>query len=248
MVQSSALNGRALVVTGAGSGIGAATAQLLKARGARVAELDLAWPSRARDGGDEQHLQLTCDVTAEDAVERSFVEVRARLGDIDGLATCAGIVDAQDFFALDVATFRRVYDVNVCGTFSCLKAAAQCMRPGGRIVTVASIAGMRGGGLFGTAAYAASKGAVLALSKSAARALGSRGITVNCVAPGPTETQMTAPLFADAARRASVSGLAALGRTANASEIAEAIAWLLSPAASYVSGATLVVDGGIVMA
>ncbi len=247
-MQSSALNGRVLVVTGAASGIGAASARLLKARGARVAELDLAWPSRTSDGGDDQQLQLTCDVTAEDAVERAFAEVRVRLGAIDGLATCAGIVDAQDFFALNVATFRRVYDVNVCGTFSCIKAAAECMRPGGRIVTVASIAGMRGGGLFGTAAYAASKGAVLALSKSAARALGSRGIAVNCVAPGPTETQMTAPLFADAARRSSVSGLAALGRTASASEIAEAIAWLLSPAASYVSGATLVVDGGIVMA
>jgi NAD(P)-dependent dehydrogenase (short-subunit alcohol dehydrogenase family) len=248
MVPSSGLNGRVLVVTGAASGIGAATAQLLKARGARVAELDLAWPSRAWDGGDDQHLRFTCDVTVEDAVERAFAEVGTRLGGIDGLATCAGIVDAQDFFALSVATFRRVYDVNVCGTFSCIKAAAACMRQGGRIVTVASIAGMRGGGLFGTAAYAASKGAVLALSKSAARALGSRGIAVNCVAPGPTETQMTAPLFADAARRASVSGLAALGRTAIASEIAEAIAWLLSPAASYVNGATLVVDGGIVMA
>jgi NAD(P)-dependent dehydrogenase (short-subunit alcohol dehydrogenase family) len=129
-----------------------------------------------------------------------------------GLATCAGIVDAHDFFELSAATFRRVYDVNVCGTFSCIKAAARRMSPGARIVTVSSIAGVRGGGLFGTAAYAASKGAVLALTKSAARALGGRNIAVNCVAPGPADTAMTGPLFADAARRATVSDLTALGR------------------------------------
>ena len=112
---------------------------------------------------------------------------------------------------------------------------------------MSSVAGIRGGGLFGTAAYAASKGAVLALSKSAARSLGPRGIAVNCVAPGPTETAMTEPVFANSALKGSVSSLTALGRTASPEEIAEAIVWLLSPASSYVSGATLVVDGGLVM-
>jgi NAD(P)-dependent dehydrogenase (short-subunit alcohol dehydrogenase family) len=243
-----AFAGRRIVVTGAASGIGAACTRLLKARGARVAELDLAWPPRAGGDGDDQRLMLACDVSSEDAVERAFADVRARLGSIDGLATCAGIVDAHEFFELSAAIFRRVHDVNVCGTFSCIKAAAAHMPPGSRIVTVASIAGIRGGGLFGTAAYAASKGAVLALTKAAARALGPRAIAVNCVAPGPAETAMTGPLFADAGRRAAVGGLAALGRTAAASEIAEAILWLLSPAASYVTGATLLVDGGIVMA
>jgi NAD(P)-dependent dehydrogenase (short-subunit alcohol dehydrogenase family) len=238
------LAGRGIVVTGAASGIGAACVQLLQARGARVAELDLAWPPADRS---EHRLLLACDVASEDAVARAFADAHARLGAIDGLATCAGIVDAQEFFELSAATFRRVYDVNVCGTFSCIKAAAAHMGPGSRIVTVASIAGMRGGGLFGTAAYAASKGAVLALTKAAARALGPRAIAVNCVAPGPTDTAMTGPVFADSVRKAAVGGLAALGRTAAASEIAEAIVWLLSPAASYVCGATLVVDGGIVM-
>jgi 3-oxoacyl-[acyl-carrier protein] reductase len=246
MVVDQAFDGRALVVTGAASGIGRASAELLKARGARVAELDVAWPN-GRASGDDKHCALACDVTMEDAVERAFADIHARFGRIDGLATCAGIVDAHDFFELSAATFRRVYDVNVCGTFSCIKAAARRMPPGARIVTVSSVAGMRGGGLFGTAAYAASKGAVLALTKSAARALGGRNIAVNCVAPGPTDTAMTGPLFADPARRVTVSGLTALGRTAAASEIAEAIVWLLSPAASFVSGATLVVDGGIVM-
>jgi NAD(P)-dependent dehydrogenase (short-subunit alcohol dehydrogenase family) len=121
------------------------------------------------------------------------------------------------------------------------------MKPGARICTVSSIAGKRGGGLTGTAAYAASKGAVIALSRSAARALAGRGIAVNSIAPGPVLTPMLEPAFSDEAHRARVEGMTLLGRSAEPIEIAEAIAWLLSPAASYVNGETLIVDGGIVL-
>ena len=199
--------------------------------------------------GDDREFAVSVDVTDEQSIARCFEEeIAARWKSIHGLATCAGIVDASEFLALDAATFRKVYDVNVVGTFCCMREAAARMQQGGRIVTVSSVAGIRGGGLFGTAAYAASKGAVLALADSAARSLlGPRGIAVNCVAPGPTETAMTEPVFSNSALKGSVSSLTALGRTASPEEIAEAIVWLLSPASSYVSGATLVVDGGLVM-
>jgi NAD(P)-dependent dehydrogenase (short-subunit alcohol dehydrogenase family) len=121
------------------------------------------------------------------------------------------------------------------------------MERGARICTVASIAGLRGGGLSGTAAYAASKGAVLALTRNMARVLGPRGIAVNAIAPGSTETPMLAAMLADPANRARLEGMNALGRIGTAEEIAAAIAWLLSPAASYVHGATLVADGGLMM-
>jgi NAD(P)-dependent dehydrogenase (short-subunit alcohol dehydrogenase family) len=101
--------------------------------------------------------------------------------------------------------------------------------------------------LSGTAAYAASKGAVLALTKNAARVLGERGIAVNSVAPGSTHTAMTERIFQDPAQRARIEGLNAFGRIGLPEEIAEAIAWLLSPRAAYVNGSTLVADGGLVM-
>ncbi len=237
--------GLTVVVTGAASGIGAAVAHLLESQGARIVVLDLTWPDKRPTDG--QRVATVLDVTDEHAVKTCFDEIGVRFGPIHGLATCAGIVNSTDFQSLDAATFRRVYDVNVVGTFCCIREAALRMGQGSRIVTVSSVAGIRGGGLFGTAAYAASKGAILALTKSAARALGPRGIAVNCVAPGPTETAMTKPVFDDSALKESVSSLTALGRTAAAKEIAEAIVWLLSPASSFVSGATLVVDGGLTM-
>jgi len=109
------------------------------------------------------------------------------------------------------------------------------------------VAGKRGGGLSGTAAYAASKGAVLALTRSAARSLAPLGIAVNCVAPGPTLTPMLDEPFNNPGQRDRVEGMTLLGRSAEPREIAEAIAWLLSPRSSYVAGETLTVDGGLML-
>jgi NAD(P)-dependent dehydrogenase (short-subunit alcohol dehydrogenase family) len=234
-----------VIVTGAASGIGAALVRTLAAEGHRVACLDRdeAGARRAASG----HPAIGCDVADEASVVRAFAAAAEALGGIDGLATCAGIADTTPSLEVDVATFRRVLDVNVIGTFLCVREAASRMLSGARICTVASIAGLRGGGLSGTGAYAASKGAVLALTKNMARVLGPRGIAVNTVAPGSTETPMLAPSLADPAHRARLEALNPLGRIGTADEIAQAIAWLLSPAASYVHGATLVADGGLMM-
>ncbi len=236
------------IVTGGASGIGRAVCELLCRDGYRVAVAD-----RDKAGADAvaHHIDgvaFEVNVADEASVAAMFdAAVDALGGTLDALATPAGIADTTPFLELDAATFRRVHEVNVIGTFLCVREAAKRMRSGGRIVTVASVAGKRGGGLSGTAAYAASKGAVLALSRSAARALAPQGITVNCVAPGPTLTPMLDRPFANPGQRERVEGMTLLGRSAEASEIAEAIVWLLSPRASYVAGETLTVDGGLML-
>ncbi|HVA38708.1 MAG TPA: SDR family oxidoreductase [Candidatus Dormibacteraeota bacterium] len=242
-------DGRVAVVTGAGSGIGAAVLAGLAREGLRVAALDLdaaRAEQTARAAGPE-HAAFGVDVANEDAVREVFEAIVGRMGRIDALATCAGIVDATPFMEATAATFRRVHEVNAVGTFLCMREAARRMTAGGRICTVASVAGLRGGGLLGTAAYSASKGSVLALSKNAARALADRGIAVNCVAPGATQTRMTAQAFGDEGNRRALESAIPMHRVGTPEEIAEGIVWLLSPGSAYVNGETLVVDGGLMM-
>jgi NAD(P)-dependent dehydrogenase (short-subunit alcohol dehydrogenase family) len=236
------------VVTGGGSGIGAAAVAALSDQGWRVAVLDRdgAAARRVAQAAGAGHLDIAVDVSDESAVVAAFAAVAKEFGRIDGLATCAGIIDTSPFMDTDADTFRRLYDVNVVGTFVCMREAARAMPSGGAICTLSSIAGLRGGGLVGTAAYAATKGALLALTKTAARSLAGRGIRVNCVAPGPTLTPMLSPHFSDSARMR-IESTIPLGRVGTPEEIAEALAWLLSPRASYINGATLVADGGMVM-
>jgi NAD(P)-dependent dehydrogenase (short-subunit alcohol dehydrogenase family) len=236
---------RRAIVTGAGSGIGAATARLLMEQGWQVACLDRNVEA-AREVAAGQ-LAFAVDVSDEAAVVGTFREVRDALGGLDALATCAGIYETTPFFDSVAETFRRVHEVNVIGTFLCIREAAGMMAPGGRICTVGSVAGLRGGGLAGTVAYATSKGAVIAMTKSAARELGPRGIAVNTVAPGMIETPfVTAPL-SNPVTRQRIEAMTSFGRLGTAEEIAEVIAWLLSPAASYIHGATIVADAGMVM-
>jgi NAD(P)-dependent dehydrogenase (short-subunit alcohol dehydrogenase family) len=240
---------RTAIVTGAASGIGAATARVLHAQGYRIACVDRNGPGVrevvAQIGA--QHLAIELDVADERAIVPAFAAAAKALGRVDALVTSAGVADMTPFMELDADTFRRVYDDNVIGTFLSMREAAKVMQPGARICTVASVAGIRGGGLSGTAAYAASKGAVLALTKNAARALAERGIAVNTVAPGATMTPMIAHVFANEAHRRRVESLSALNRAGEPEEIARVIAFLISPEASYMDGATLVADGGLCM-
>jgi NAD(P)-dependent dehydrogenase (short-subunit alcohol dehydrogenase family) len=244
---------RTAIITGAASGIGAATAKELAGRGYRVACLDRNGKGVKTvvkglppvDAGT--HFAFDVDVADEPTLVETFAMAVAYLGALDALVTSAGVADMTPFMDLDAATFRRVYDDNVVGTFLCLREAGRHMPRGGRICTVASVAGIRGGGLSGTAAYAASKGAVLALTKNAARALGERGIAVNTIAPGATLTPMIEEAWRNEAHRKRVEALSVMNRTGSPEEIARAIAFLVSPDASYLTGTTLVADGGLVM-
>lgn len=239
---------RTAVVTGGASGIGKATCEVLAREGFRVAVADCDAAGAGAVAREIGGIGFGVDVADEASVVALFDAVMAAFGGrLDTLATPAGIADTTPFLELDVATFRRVNDINVIGTFLCVREAAKRMRPGGRICTVASVAGKRGGGLSGTAAYAASKGAVLALSRSAARALAPLGIAVNCVAPGPTDTPMLQEPYKNPEHRRRVEATTLLERSAEPSEIAEAIAWLLSPRSSFVEGETLTVDGGLML-
>ena len=247
------MTARTAIVTGSASGIGAATVRELARQGYRTAGIDIAFEgaqATARDAArlhGERHIAIQADVTDEARLIDAFDEAFAFLGGLDVLVTSAGIGETTPFMDLTVATFRAVHEVNVIGTFVCIREAAKRMQRGGRICTVASVAGLRGGGLSGTGAYAASKGAVLALTKNAARALAPQGICVNTVAPGATLTPMIAEHWKNDIHRKRVENMSVLNRTAQPEEIAVSIAFLVSPQASAITGSSLVADNGLAM-
>lgn len=246
------MTNRKAIVTGSASGIGAATVLALAAQGYDTVGIDSnlagagAISLKANTVGGQHHA-LLCDVADEAQLVKAMSGAAALLGGLDALATCVGVSEKTGFMQLTATEFKATFDVNVIGTFVAIREAARHMQSGGRMCTVASVAGLRGGGLMGTAAYAASKGAVLALSKNAARALAGHGICVNCIAPGATLTPMIAEAWKNDTLRQQVEGMSAQNRSAEPYEIAASIVYLLSPQASYVTGATLVADGGLTM-
>jgi len=231
-------------VTGAASGIGAATARRLLADGWRVACLDrnLAG-ARATAGANGVAIEI--DVADEASTVRAFAEAGAAWGGLDALVPAAGVIETTPFLDTTPAQFRRLFDINVIGTFLSVREAAKQMQKGARICIVASISSYTGGGYVATGAYATSKGAVLTMMKSCARALGERGIAVNAVAPGFIDTPFVASAMSDPVRRQEV--IKAVGKVGTAEQIAECAAWLVSPAADFVHGSTLIADGGVLM-
>jgi len=235
---------RRAAVTGAASGIGAATARRLLADGWRVACLDrnLAG-ARATAGADGVAIEI--DVADETSSACAFAEAGAAWGGLDALVAAAGVIETTPFLDTTPAQFRRLFDINVIGTFLSVREAAKQMKKGARICIVASISSYTGGGYVATGAYATSKGAVLTMMKSCARALGERGIAVNAVAPGFIDTPFVASAMSDPVRRQEV--VKAVGKVGTAEQIAECAAWLVSPAADFVHGSTLIADGGVLM-
>jgi NAD(P)-dependent dehydrogenase (short-subunit alcohol dehydrogenase family) len=242
--QAEPVQGLRVAVTGAASGIGAATARQLQALGWRVACLDRNLVG-ARGTAGAEGVAIEIDVADEASTVRAFKEAGAAWGGLDALVTAAGVIETTPFFETTVAQFRRLFDINVIGSFLSVREGAKHMQRGARICMIASISSYTGGGYVARGAYATSKGAVLTMMKSCARELGPKGIAVNAVAPGFIDTPFVASAMSDPVRRKEVE--AAVGKVGTAEQIAECCAWLISPAAEFVHGSTLIADGGILM-
>ncbi len=237
------LEGARALVTGAGSGIGAATCRRFRAEGAAVAVLDVD-ADAAREVADELDAPaLVADVTDAEAFGRALERAAEQIGGLTVLVNNAGVGAVRPLHRTSDRAYDRVVDVSMRGTFNGTRAAAPLLLAagGGSIVNVASVSGIRP--THGEAPYSAAKAAVISLTRSAALEYGP-SIRVNCVSPGLIETPLTASLLADPTARTAVERATPLGRAGTADEVASVVAFLASDLAAYVTGANLVVDGG----
>ncbi|NPV69851.1 MAG: SDR family oxidoreductase [Firmicutes bacterium] len=245
------LTGKTAVVTGAARGIGRSVCLALGEARANVCPADLSEREVAlvaeEVGGrcGVGAVPLEMDVSSVGSVTRGLEKAAGLTGSIDMLVNSAGVISTVPFPDLDEAEWNRVLSINLTGVFHCCRLVLPYMRRSGSgaIVNIASLAGKMGGGGFGTAAYATSKGGVITLTRSLAREAARWGIRVNAVAPGMVETDMVKS-FGGKAR---VIEQTPLGRLGHPDEIAAAVLFLASPMSSYITGEVLNVDGGIRM-
>ena len=238
---------RVALVTGAARGIGLAIAEKFLAARYAVALLDIDAATLAATAERlKEHpaaLPIVCDVSDPDAVEAAVAQVVARFGRLDVLVNNAGIAIFAPVLETTFEEWTRVLATNLNGPFLCTQACAPVMlrTGGGSVVNIASISGLRASTL--RVAYGTSKAAVIHLTKQQAVELGTVGIRVNCVAPGPVETAMAQQVHS-ADIRTSYHDAIPLNRYGTADEIADAVLFLSSDAARFVNGQTLAVDGG----
>ncbi len=242
------MNGKVAVVTGAGSGIGRATALLLAREGAVVlaADIEGAAAQATADLGDGRLIALETDVSDDAAVERLFARCRKELGPVAVLANIAGIGSTTTAPETPLEVWEKVFAVNVRGTFLCCKHAIPQMASGGggSIVNMGSVAGLVG--LRNRAAYCASKGAVVALTRALALDHLADRIRVNCICPGTVDSPWVRRLVDEAGE--SLEALVArqpMGRLGTPEEIAAAVLYVASDAAAFMTGSALVLDGGL---
>lgn len=230
---------RVVLITGGSRGIGLACAQRFAAMGDRVAITYNSTPPSS------EFFAVKCDVTSDDDVDAAFAAVEEHFGPVEVLVSNAGITKDTLLLRMSVTDFSSVVDANLTAAFRVVKRATPKMLKArsGRIVLMSSVVGLLGSA--GQANYAASKAGLVGFARSLARELGSRSITVNVVAPGPVETDMTAALGED--RLSELTAAVPLQRMATADEIAGVVAFLAGPDAGYITGAVVPVDGGLGM-
>ena len=242
------------VVTGAARGIGAAIANAVAAQGSAVAVCDIdgaaATTAAAQIAADHSvpAIGVQVDIASTPSVAAAVVQIEAVLGPITALVNNAGVDVIKPFVDSTEEEWDRIIAVNLRGTIGFCRAVLDGMieRKHGRIVSIASDAGRVGSS--GEAVYSATKGGVIAFSKTLAREVARHGITVNCVCPGPTETALLGQV-ADYSQKLydSLARAIPVGRTAQPGDIAPAVAFLVSDGASYITGQTLSVSGGLTM-
>jgi 3-oxoacyl-[acyl-carrier protein] reductase len=244
------LDGRVSLVTGASGGIGRAIAEVLGSQGSlvylgardRTRVEEGAAAIRAKGGQAEA---LALDVTDRESIQAAFDAILSQTGRLDHLVNNAGVTRDTLLLRMKDTDWDEVMATNLRGAFICTQLALRPMLKlkSGRIVNVSSVVGLTGNA--GQANYAASKAGLVGLTRSVAREVASRGITVNAVAPGFIDTDMTAAMT-DKAREAVVSAIP-MGRVGQAADVAGVVAFLISDAASYITGQVLAVDGGFHM-
>lgn len=235
------------VVTGAARGIGLATSRWFLAHGHQVAMLDIDAEELAKAAveyqGDKRVLALPCDVSNPEQVQETMARIEAHFGRIDALVNNAGVAVFKTLGTTSFEEWRYVMATNLDGAFLCSQACVPVMlkNGGGSIVNIASISGLRASTL--RVAYGTSKAALIHLTRQQAVELGTMGIRVNAIAPGPVETEMAKQVHSPAIRADYYDSIP-LGRYGTMEEIASAVGFLCTPGASYVNGQVLAVDGG----
>jgi 2-hydroxycyclohexanecarboxyl-CoA dehydrogenase len=245
---------RTVVVTGGGSarGIGRATAERLARDGWSVAVLDIDGDGAARVAGQiasstpVRALGVAVDIADEGSVEAAVARVESDLPPIVGLANVAGVSSPVDFLNVTAAEWDRVFNVNIRGAFLVTRRVVPAMvaQGVGRIVNVSSVSAQRGGGTYSKVPYSAAKAAVIGFSRALARELAANGITVNCVAPGPIDTDIMGGALSEE-RKAQLSADIPLRRVGTPAEVAALMAFLFSQDAGYITAATYDINGGL---
>lgn len=243
------LKGKNIVVTGASRGIGAGIAHLLAKQGAQVA---ITYSSNEQKANDvvkglsgSGHFCVRLDVSKEESVKTAFEEIYKKMDGIDGLVNNAGITEDMLLLMMKTESFDNVINTNLRGTFLCTKTVLKPMLKAkkGSIVNITSVIGQMGNG--GQSNYAASKAGVEAFTKSVAKEIASRGIRLNCVAPGYIATEMTDTL--NEKQKEAILAMVPLQSLGKAEDVAHCVSFLLSEESNYITGQTISVNGGLYM-